>query len=104
MAHITGGGFYDNIPRVLPGNLDVIMKAGAWPVPPVFEVIGREGGISFEEMHRVFNMGIGLVVFVAPSDLARVTEIWKASARPWFAIGNVKGGGNRRVVVEPQPV
>jgi phosphoribosylformylglycinamidine cyclo-ligase len=104
LAHITGGGFYDNIPRVLPGNLDVMIKADAWPVPPVFEVIGREGGISFEEMHRVFNMGIGMVVFVAPPDLARVAEIWKASARRWFAIGNVKGGGNRRVVVEPQPV
>ena len=104
MAHITGGGFYDNIPRVLPDNVDVVIKAGAWPVPPVFEVIGREGGVSFEEMHRVFNMGIGMVVFVAPSDLGRVAEIWKASAQRWFAIGNVKGGGNRRVVVEPRPV
>jgi phosphoribosylformylglycinamidine cyclo-ligase len=104
MAHITGGGFYDNIPRVLPEGLDVLIRSGAWPVLPVFEVIEREGRISFEEMHRVFNMGIGMVVFVAPSDLARVTEIWKASARTWFAIGSVKGGGNRRVVVKPDPV
>ncbi|MGH9368536.1 MAG: phosphoribosylformylglycinamidine cyclo-ligase, partial [Thermoanaerobaculia bacterium] len=79
MAHITGGGFYDNIPRVLPEGLDVAIKAGAWPVLPVFEVIRREGGVSFEEMHRVFNMGIGMVVFVAPSDLARAAQIWKAS-------------------------
>jgi len=103
MAHLTGGGFYDNIPRVLPEGLDVVVKSGAWPVPPVFEVIGREGAVSFEEMHRVFNMGVGLVVFVAPADLARVGQIWKDMGQRWFAIGNVKAGGSRRVVVEPAP-
>jgi phosphoribosylformylglycinamidine cyclo-ligase len=102
MAHLTGGGFYDNIPRVLPENLDVTVKAGAWPVPPVFEVIAREGSVSFEEMHRVFNMGIGMVVFVAPADLTRVAQIWKDAGVRWFAIGNVKSG-RRRVEVEPPP-
>ena len=53
-------------------------------------------------MHRVFNMGIGMVVFVAPSDLARVAQIWKDAGQRWFAIGNVKAG-SRRVVVEPPP-
>jgi phosphoribosylformylglycinamidine cyclo-ligase len=103
MAHLTGGGFYDNIPRVLPEGLEVIVKAGSWPVPPVFETIEREGQVSFEEMHRVFNMGIGLIVFVAPGDLARVGQIWKDLGQRWYAIGNVKGGGKRRVVVEPAP-
>ena len=103
MAHLTGGGFYDNIPRVLPESLDVVVKAGAWPVPPIFQVIEREGSVSFEEMHRVFNMGIGMVVFVAPADVARVSQIWKDAGQRWFAIGNVKGGGSRRVVVEPEP-
>jgi phosphoribosylformylglycinamidine cyclo-ligase len=100
MAHLTGGGFYDNIPRVLPDGLDVVIKAGAWNVPPVFEVIEREGAVSFEEMHRVFNMGIGMVVFVAASDVARIGQIWKDAGVRWFAIGNVKPG-SRRVVVEP---
>src|SRR5262252_1970580 len=77
MAHLTGGGFYDNIPRVLPEGLDVGVKSGAWDVPPVFGAIEREGAVSFEEMHRVFNMGIGMVIFVAPADLARVGQIWK---------------------------
>ena len=104
MAHITGGGFYDNIPRVLPEGLDVVVKAGAWPVPPVFEIIGREGDVSFEEMHRVFNMGIGMVVFASPGVLPRLTEIWKGLGQRWFAIGNVKGGGSRKVTVEPSPV
>jgi phosphoribosylformylglycinamidine cyclo-ligase len=103
MAHLTGGGFYDNLPRVLPEGLDVVVKAGAWPVPPIFEMIEREGRVSFEEMHRVFNMGIGMAVFVGPSDLARAAEMWKATGQRWFAIGNVKAGGSRRVVVEPPP-
>jgi len=88
---------------VLPGGVDVHVKSGAWPVPPVFEVIAREGDVSFEEMHRVFNMGIGIVVFLAPSDLSRAAELWKAAGQRWFAIGNVRGGGERRVVVEPGP-
>jgi len=103
MAHLTGGGFYDNIPRVLPEGLDVVVKSGAWDVPPVFTAIAHEGEVSFEEMHRVFNMGIGMVVFVAPNDLARVAAIWKDASQRWFAIGNVKAGGSRRVVVEPPP-
>ncbi len=103
MAHLTGGGFYDNIPRVLPDGLEVVVKSGSWPVLPIFEVIAREGRVSFEEMHRVFNMGIGMVVFVAASDLARVARIWTDSSQRWYAIGNVKQGGSRRVTVEPHP-
>jgi phosphoribosylformylglycinamidine cyclo-ligase len=101
MAHITGGGFYDNIPRVLPKGLDVVVKAGAWPVLPVFEVIGREGHVSFEEMHRVFNMGIGMVVFVAAGELPRVAKIWTDARRRWFAIGNVKAGRGRVLLERP---
>jgi phosphoribosylformylglycinamidine cyclo-ligase len=102
MAHLTGGGFYDNIPRVLPAGLSVTIKAGSWTVPAVFEVLQREGDVSFEEMHRVFNMGIGMVVFVAPQDLARVGGIWNAQGQRWFAIGNVRSGGER-VRIEPPP-
>jgi phosphoribosylformylglycinamidine cyclo-ligase len=103
MAHLTGGGFYDNIPRVLPEGLEVHIKAGAWPVPPVFDVIAREGDVSFEEMHRVFNMGIGMVVFVAAADLGRLADVWKSAGQRWFAIGNIKAGGSSRVIVEPAP-
>jgi phosphoribosylformylglycinamidine cyclo-ligase len=103
MAHITGGGFYDNIPRVLPEGLDVLLRSGSWPVLPVFQVIEREGRVSFEEMHRVFNMGIGMVVFVAAADLAQISKIWTEARQRWFAIGNVKRGGSRRVVIDPAP-
>jgi phosphoribosylformylglycinamidine cyclo-ligase len=102
MAHITGGGFYDNIPRVLPDGVDVVIRSGSWPVLPVFEVIEREGGVSFEEMHRVFNMGIGMVVFVAQGDVPRVAGIWSAAGQRFFSIGDVVPG-SRRVRVEPPP-
>ncbi len=102
MAHITGGGFYDNIPRVLPEDVDVVLRSGSWPVLPIFEVIGREGRVGFEEMHRVFNMGIGMVVFAAPGDLSRVVKIWTDAGQRWYAIGNV-ARGSRRVVIEHPP-
>jgi phosphoribosylformylglycinamidine cyclo-ligase len=100
MAHLTGGGFYDNIPRVLPEGLDVVVKSGSWIAPPVFEVIAREGQVSFEEMHRVFNMGIGMVVFVEAADLGRIAQLWRDANVKWNAVGNVRGKGSRRVVVE----
>jgi len=100
MAHITGGGFYDNIPRVLPEGVEVLLKAGSWPVPPLFELIAQEGDVSFEEMHRVFNMGIGMVVFAAPADLGELARIWSAAGQQWYAIGNVRPGA-RQVVIEP---
>lgn len=100
MAHLTGGGFYDNIPRVLPQGLEVVVKAGSWPVLPIFEVIAQEGSVSFEEMHRVFNMGIGMVVFFAGADLPRVAKILAERGQGWYAIGNVVTGG-RGVIVEP---
>jgi phosphoribosylformylglycinamidine cyclo-ligase len=102
MAHITGGGFFDNIPRVLPENVDVVIREGSWPVLPIFQLLQKEGNVSFEEMHRVFNMGIGMVVFVAPEDLSRVAKIWTAGDQRFFEIGIVVPG-SRRVVVEPAP-
>jgi phosphoribosylformylglycinamidine cyclo-ligase len=64
MAHITGGGFLDNIPRVLPEGLGVEIDRSAWEVPAIFHLIQERGGVSDREMYHVFNMGIGLVVMV----------------------------------------
>ena len=68
-------------------------------MPPIFEVIEGAGDVSFEEMHRVFNMGIGMVVFAAPNDLSRVSATWQAIGQRWYALGNVRAG-SRRVVLE----
>jgi phosphoribosylaminoimidazole synthetase len=65
MAHITGGGFIENIPRPLPDGLGAAIRLGSWPAPPVFKLIQERGGAPEAEMYRVFNMGIGMVVFVA---------------------------------------
>ncbi|MCS6910789.1 MAG: phosphoribosylformylglycinamidine cyclo-ligase, partial [Anaerolineales bacterium] len=62
LAHLTGGSFIENIPRILPPGMGAVVRRGSWPVPPLFTLIQQRGNISSEEMHRVFNMGIGLVI------------------------------------------
>ena len=71
LAHITGGGFYDNVPRIVPDGLCAVIETAAWPTPPLFELIADLGAVEPAEMYRVFNMGIGMVVVAAPQyDLA----------------------------------
>ncbi len=68
LAHLTGGGFIENIPRVLPDGVAVTIDRGAWAVPPLFSLIDNEGDVSHDEMYRVFNMGMGMIVAVAPAE------------------------------------
>ncbi len=72
LAHLTGGGFIENIPRVLPEGLKAIIWRGSWPVPPLFALIQKRGKITWQEMYRVFNLGIGMVIVVAPEQAARL--------------------------------
>ena len=74
MAHITGGGFQGNIPRVLPDNCCATIRIGSWHVPPIFPLIAHDAGLDDEEMLRTFNMGIGMIVVVAPSDVDMVLK------------------------------
>lgn len=64
LCHVTGGGFYDNIPRILPEGLGVEIDAGSWTVPPIFRLIAERGGVDVDEMRRVFNLGIGMIAVV----------------------------------------
>jgi phosphoribosylformylglycinamidine cyclo-ligase len=73
-AHITGGGLIDNLPRILPGTCDALIDTSSWKIPPIFRLIQRGGGIAFQEMLEVFNMGIGLVLVVAKRNAAEVIE------------------------------
>ncbi len=76
LIHITGGGFYDNIPRVVPDGLCVDVDPSTWTPLPIFQLIGEKGGVADSEMYRVFNMGIGMVVVTAPdADLSKVEGI-----------------------------
>jgi len=99
MSHITGGGFFDNIPRVLPPDVGVTVRAGAWPVLPLFEFIAEKGRVGAEEMFRVFNMGVGMILFVRPENMVRVAKLFEASAQPFYAIGNAHEG-RREVAID----
>ena len=74
LAHITGGGFYDNIPRILPDELGVRIKKGAWPVLPIFQLIQNVGQVATEEMYHVFNMGIGLIAIISAEQAERALQ------------------------------
>jgi phosphoribosylformylglycinamidine cyclo-ligase len=67
LVHITGGGFYDNVPRVVPDGLCAVIDTTTWPVPPLFRLIAEHGEVTADEMYRVFNMGIGLIVALPPA-------------------------------------
>ena len=95
LAHITGGGLTDNVPRVLPDNLDAHVKLGSWPVPPIFRFFYEKGGIDREEMLRVFNMGIGMVLIVAPPDVSEVSKHFTKIGQTFFFVGNVVKGSGR---------
>ena len=92
IAHITGGGLVENIPRVLPPTCDVELKLGILPVHPVFRFIQEKGGVPDEEMLRVFNMGLGLVVVVDPYYAGAVVRRLKESGESAAVVGTVKRG------------
>lgn len=89
LAHLTGGGFIENIPRILPDGLRAIIHRGRWPVPPLFGIIQQRGQISNTEMPRVFNLGIGMVAIVAPDDLP---VFQNTLAEPGWVIGELAKG------------
>jgi phosphoribosylformylglycinamidine cyclo-ligase len=94
LAHITGGGFAGNIPRVLPEGLGARVRKSAWAVPPLFRLIQKGGAVAEDEMYRTFNMGIGMVVIVDPGDLHDVEHSLERRGETSFVIGSVvKGSG-----------
>ena len=99
LAHITGGGFVDNIPRVLPKTCDIVIRKGTWDVLPIFQLIEARGGVAEAELYQVFNMGIGMVVIVAADKADRVLKAIRAQNNKAWLIGQaVKGRGVVRVV------
>jgi phosphoribosylformylglycinamidine cyclo-ligase len=94
LAHITGGGLVDNVPRILPEGVDARFDLGSWAVPPLFRVLQREGGVERDEMFRAFNMGVGMVAVVAADDADAVVRDLRASGeRAWIAGEIVPGEG-----------
>ncbi|MBR3086394.1 MAG: phosphoribosylformylglycinamidine cyclo-ligase [Kiritimatiellae bacterium] len=89
MAHITGGGFPDNIPRVLPTKCHAVIDRNAWKIPPIFEFIERVGKVAHDEMYRVFNMGVGFLLIVDRNKAAKALEILKATRTQASVIGEI---------------
>jgi len=98
LAHITGGGFLDNIPRVLPKNCDAVIRRGTWPVLPIFRLLQNEGHVDEMEMYEVFNMGIGMVLIVDGGKVDAVLASLKRKKEPAYVIGEVCRGRQRVVL------
>ncbi|MEF8731775.1 MAG: phosphoribosylformylglycinamidine cyclo-ligase [Candidatus Accumulibacter meliphilus] len=93
MAHITGGGLTGNVPRILPDNVRAEIVQAAWQRPKLFDWLQQEGGVSDDEMHRVFNCGIGMVVVVAREDVPQAIKILNDAGEAALVIGSIKPRG-----------
>ncbi|HEX3627649.1 MAG TPA: phosphoribosylformylglycinamidine cyclo-ligase [Verrucomicrobiae bacterium] len=97
-AHITGGGFVDNIPRVLPKTCDAVIRKGSWDMLPIFKLIETRSGVPDDELYQVFNMGIGMVAIVAAEKANEALKFIRAQKHDAWVIGEiVKGKGEARV-------
>src|SRR6516165_10779949 len=90
LAHITGGGLIDNVPRILPSNCDAVIETKSWPVPSVFQILQKNGNVASEEMYQVFNMGIGMVAIVAERHARSTMSFLKAKR-----IGQIERGSGK---------
>ena len=90
LAHITGGGLIDNLPRSLPANCEAVIETGSWRVPHIFQILQENGKIAVQEMYQVFNMGIGMVAVVSERDVQYGMRVLKAKR-----IGEITGGNGR---------
>ena len=98
LAHITGGGMPDNIPRILPENCSAVMEKGTGDIPAVFPFLQEKGGVAEDEMLRVFNMGIGMVLVVSPTHADRVMGELKDRGETAYAIGEIEEGDGEVVI------
>lgn len=94
IAHITGGGFYENMPRAFGENLSACITKGSWPILPIFDLIQKKGGISEHDMFNTFNMGIGMMVIVAKEDVDAALASLKESNVPAYVIGEMVPGSH----------
>ncbi len=98
MAHITGGGLTENVPRILADNLTATLDRKSWPLPPLFQWLQREGQVADAEMHRVFNCGIGMAVIVSAEHQQNAIDILRKSGETVYAIGQIEA----RAADQPQ--
>lgn len=104
LAHITGGGLLENVPRVLPASVRAVIETSAWPRPPLFEWLQRQGNVAEQEMLRVFNCGIGMVVVIAEKQAQQAQELLRRAGETVYRIGGIerRKAGEPAVVVRPR--
>ena len=98
LVHITGGGFYDNIPRVLPEGTRAVLDADTWPLLPIFPFIKAQGGVEPREMYRTFNCGLGMLLILSREEAEKAKEILKNIGEAVYEVGTITEG-DRDVVV-----
>ncbi|HIZ78986.1 MAG TPA: phosphoribosylformylglycinamidine cyclo-ligase [Candidatus Lachnoclostridium stercorigallinarum] len=91
-SHITGGGFYENVPRMLKDGIRAVIRKDSYPVPPIFPLMAKKGEIEEKIMYNTFNMGIGMIVAVDPADVEKTMEAMKAAGETPYVIGSVEEG------------
>ena len=91
-SHITGGGFYENIPRMLHDGIKAVVKADSYPVPPIFDMLSKDGNIEKQMMYNTYNMGIGMVLAVSPENADATVAAVAKSGQKGYIIGEVKAG------------
>lgn len=91
-SHITGGGFYENVPRMLTENTHAVIRKDSYPVPPIFGLLARTGEIEEKMMYNTYNMGLGMVLAVSPDDVAGTLEALKAAGETAYVVGQIEEG------------
>jgi phosphoribosylformylglycinamidine cyclo-ligase len=99
MAHITGGGFYENIPRVVPPHCSITIDRRSWKVPPIFTLIQEKGGVPEPEMYRTFNMGIGMVLIVPPDQAPLIVNYLNEAGEVASIIGDIRQGVHEVIII-----
>jgi phosphoribosylformylglycinamidine cyclo-ligase len=97
MAHITGGGITENVPRVLPRTVNAVIEVGSWPVLPIFEHLQQLGNVSREEMLRTFNMGLGMLLLVPSKKFKKAQSVLERAGEKGYTVGRIVKG-DRKVV------
>jgi phosphoribosylformylglycinamidine cyclo-ligase len=91
-SHITGGGFYENIPRMLPEGVKAVVKKDSYEVPAIFKLMAKEGGIEEEMMYNTYNMGIGMMLALDPKDVDSAVKAIEAAGETAYIVGEIASG------------
>ena len=91
-SHITGGGFYENVPRMLKDGVHAVIEKDSYPVPPIFPLMAKTADIEEKMMYNTFNMGLGMIVAVDPADVEKTMEAIKAAGETPYVVGRIEAG------------